>query len=66
MTNGNPLQNVARSITKGTKNAASNGNLLDATKSAVQGTVSAGKEVGRKNVAQAATNLVEGMQQNQK
>ncbi|GMA59567.1 hypothetical protein NZD89_08550 [Alicyclobacillus fastidiosus] len=65
MADGNPLQNVARNIAKGTRNAASNGDILDTARSAVQGAVTAGQKVSS-NVAKSASNIVDAMQQNQK
>ena len=58
MADGNPLGNAGRSIGQGVQNAidkASNGRLVDATKSVLNGTVKAAQKVG-KSVAQA-TNL---------
>ncbi|WAH38744.1 hypothetical protein [Alicyclobacillus dauci] len=62
---GNPLQNAARNIAKGTRNAGSSGNIADVTRSAVQGAVTAGQKVSR-NITKAANNVVDAMQQNQK
>jgi hypothetical protein len=65
MTDGNPLAKAGQSIAQGVQNAvdkASNGHLLDATKSIWDGTVKAAQDVG-KSITQA-TNLTGGRQQN--
>lgn len=55
MADGNRLQNAGRSMSRGVQNAvnkASNGQLLDATKSVWDGSVKAAQAVG-KGLAQA-------------
>ncbi|GMA62077.1 hypothetical protein NZD89_20295 [Alicyclobacillus fastidiosus] len=66
MTDGNPLGKAGRSIDQGVQNAAdkaSNGRLLDASKSVWDGTVKAGQEIG-KSVPQVTNNLMGNGQNN--